>query len=59
MTTPGPPRFPLYADEAGDSVEAHVEPRTAEAPPSHPTYFLDDHDPDDTGPAARWAGCPG
>ena len=38
VTTPGPPRFPLYADQAGDSVEAHVDPRSQETP-THPTYF--------------------
>ena len=33
VITPGPPRYPLYADDTTDSVEAHVDP---DAPPAAP-----------------------
>ncbi len=57
VTTPGPPRFPLYADQAGDSVEAHVDPRSQETP-THPTNFVDDPDHDDDGRRGALAWLP-
>jgi hypothetical protein len=48
VVTPGPPRYPLYADDTTDSVEAHVEPDAPPAaPPAEPTSYLDDQDLDD------------
>jgi hypothetical protein len=48
VITPGPPRYPLYADDTTDSVEAHVDPDARpEPPPSDPTSYLDDQDLDD------------
>jgi hypothetical protein len=48
VVTPGPPRYPLYADATTDSVEAHVEPDARPAaPPANPTSYLDDQDLDD------------
>lgn len=52
VITPGPPRYPLYADDTTDSVEAHVDP---DAPPAAPqpvqpaaaVSYLDDQDLDD------------
>ncbi len=60
-STPGPPRFPMYADEAGESVSAHVEPNLPPAPyPSGPDRLdaygpVDPHDQDDDeGGAPAW-----
>jgi len=48
VVTPGPPRYPLYADDTTDSVEAHVDPEARPAPPpAEPTSYLDDQDLDD------------
>jgi hypothetical protein len=48
VITPGPPRYPLYADDTTDSVEAHVDPEARPAPPpAEPTSYLDDQDLDD------------
>ena len=48
MTTPGPPRYPLYADDTTDSVEAHADPDARPTPPpADPTSYLDDQDLDD------------
>ena len=48
VITPGPPRYPLYADDTTDSVEAHVDPDARPAPPpADPTSYLDDQDLDD------------
>ena len=48
MVTPGPPRYPLYADDTTDSVEAHVDPRRGRRPLRRtPTSYLDDQDLDD------------
>jgi hypothetical protein len=48
VTTPGPPRYPLYADDTTDSVEAHVDPdaRPVAPPPAQPTSYLDGEDLD-------------
>src|SRR4051812_11351516 len=43
-SAPGPPRFPLYADEAEESVSAHVETAPEPAPPS---YVGEEPDEDD------------
>ena len=57
VTTPGPPRFPLYADQATTPAKRRrrTSPRAAtrRPRPTHPTYFLDDPDHDDDGAAAR------
>jgi hypothetical protein len=47
VVTPGPPRYPLYADDTTDRVEAHAEPDARRAPPADPTSYLDDQDLDD------------
>ena len=47
VVTPGPPRFPLYADETADSVEAHVGPGRPPAPPPATDLVLDDRTDDD------------
>ena len=60
VTTPGPPRFPLYADQAGDSVEAHVDPRSTRRPlrRTRRTSWTT-RTTTTPGTAARWPGCPG
>jgi hypothetical protein len=52
-STPGPPRFPLYADAAEESVSAHVEtaPEPAPTPLDEP---VDDDDDDDERGAPAW-----
>jgi hypothetical protein len=50
VVTPGPPRYPLYADDTTDSVEAHVEPDAGPAPPPAAppaASYLDDPELDD------------
>src|SRR4051812_43044535 len=48
VVTPGPPRYPLYADDTADSVQAHVEPHARPAAPlgDRPSS-VDDQDLDD------------
>ena len=46
VITPGPPRYPLYADDTTDSVEAHADARPT-PPPADPTSYLDEQDLDD------------
>jgi hypothetical protein len=52
---PTPPRFPLYADQAEESVSAHVEPTVAPTPPPYSPddpEHLDEDDQD--GGAPPW-----
>ena len=65
-TTPGPPRFPLYADEAEESVSAHVEVGPDPAPygpaavdptrvvPPQDAYGLPDEHGDEGPGAPAW-----
>ena len=55
VITPGPPRFPLYADGTEDGVEPHVDPQAHRpAEPAYPTYLPEEPDPDDEETTEVW-----
>ncbi len=51
---PTPARFPLYADDAEESVSAHVEPTVAPTPSPYSPDEPDEPDDEDRGGAPAW-----